>query len=321
MMRAPVSDRIGFFGKIPARSDFVKMAHDVPVMGMLDEWLAQVMSRLPSNPRWKLDYDALTPVSFAFVGPARHHAVAGHLVASHDQSGRRFPFLMMRTLEVPDPASFVSRSPLAFAPMWEYFSAMTAKVVGSTDPGPHLQAVVEANVALGECEAALASFLSTGTVASLSAALGIPSERLILALGLLLQPVMHSKPSALHKSLVLPLPEDVSQRCAVAAFWLELATPFLRRGGFDLALFITRQDDRPVLVVGFCSAVAETLRAIIDPLAAREQQVGFANTGWVDEQLGLDVDVRALASYLDQPQLPLRLARELFLKTFIGAAS
>jgi type VI secretion system protein ImpM len=33
------------------------------------------------------------------------------------------------------------------------------------------------------------------------------------------------------------------------------------------------------------------------------------------------VDVRALASYLDQPQLPLRLARELFLKTFIGAGS
>jgi type VI secretion system protein ImpM len=321
MMRTAVSDRIGYFGKIPARSDFVKVAHDVPVMGMLDEWLAQVMSSLPSNPRWKLDYDALTPLSFGFVGPARHHAVAGHLVASHDQSGRRFPFLMTRTLEVAEPVSFVPRSPLAFAPLWDYFDAMTRKVVGSTDPGPQLQAVVEANVALGECDAALASFLAGGTVASLSGALGMPAERLILAIGLLLQPVMHSKPSALHKSLVLPLPEAASQRCAVAAFWLELVTPFLRRGRFDLALFITRQDERPVLVVGFCSAVAETLRAIIDPLVAREQQVGFANTTWVDEQLGLDVDVRALASYLDQPQLPLRLARELFLKTFIGAAS
>jgi type VI secretion system protein ImpM len=131
---------------------------------------------------------------------------------------------------------------------------------------------------------------------------------------------MHSKPSALHKSLVLPLPADVSRRCVVAAFWLELVTPFLRRGAFDLALFVTRQEGRPVLVVGFCSAAAETLRAIVDPLAAREQQVGFADTSWVDEQLGLDVDVRALASYLDQPELPLALARELFLKTFIGAA-
>jgi type VI secretion system protein ImpM len=320
-MRGLASDRIGYFGKIPARSDFVKMTHDGQVMRMLDEWLAQVMSSLPSSARWKLNYDALAPVSFAFVGPARRHAVAGHLVASRDQSGRRFPFLMMRTLDVADPEAFVSRCPLAFAPLWRYFEAMAPKVVGSRDPGPHLHVIPEAGVALGEFDAALSDYLATGTIASLSTQLGCPSARLILALGLLLQPVMHSKPRALHKSLVLPLPEDEAGRCAVAAFWMELVAPFLRRGEFDLALFLTRQDDKPVLVLGFCSAAAETLRAIIDPQVGSEQQVGFADTSWVDEQLGLDVDVRALASYLDQPELPLRLARELFLKTFIGAAT
>lgn len=319
-MRAPVSDRIGYFGKIPARSDFVKVAHHVPIMTMLDEWLAQVMSRLPSSPRWKLDYDAMAPVSFAFAGPARRHAVAGHLVASHDQSGRRFPFLMMRTLDVADPAPFVPRCPLAFAPLWDYFDAMAPRIVSSDDPGLHLQALVEPNIALNDGHRALDAFLNTGTVASLSSMLGCASERLVLALGLLLQPVMHSKPSALHKSLVLPLPVAPAQRCAVAAFWLELVTPFLRSGAFDLALFLTRQREQPVLVIGFCSSAAETLRAIIDPQAAREQQVDFADTSWLDEQLGLDVDVRALASYLDQPELPLALARELFLKTFIGAA-
>lgn len=315
------TERIGYFGKIPARSDFIKMAYDAPVMGMLDEWLAQVMSGLPANPRWKLDYDAMPPVSFVFAGPARHYAVAGHLVSSHDQSGRRFPFLMMRTVDVPDPVGFVSRSPLALAPLWSYYEAMAPRIVASSDPGPLLQGIADANVVLGDARPGLASFLAGGTVSSLSAQLGCQVERLVLALGLVLQPVMHSQPAAVHKSLVLPLPEDATARCAVAAFWLELAAPFLRRGGFDLALFMTRLDGKPVLVVGFCSAVAEALRAIIDPLEAAEQQVGFADTSWVDEQLGLDVDVRALASYLDQPQLPLRLARELFLQTFIGAAS
>ena len=104
-------DRIGYFGKLPARSDFVKLAPDVELMGGLDEWLAEVMSRLPDNARWKLYYDALAPVNFAFVGPRRRHAIAGHIVASRDQSGRRFPFLMMRTLEVADPAAFVARCP------------------------------------------------------------------------------------------------------------------------------------------------------------------------------------------------------------------
>jgi type VI secretion system protein ImpM len=321
MIRAAASERIGYFGKLPARSDFVKVAHDIPVMGVLDDWLAQVMSRLPSDARWKINYDALAPVSFAFVGPSRRHAVAGHLVASHDKSGRRFPFLMMRTLDVADPVAFVSRCPLAFGPLWSYFETMTPQVLAAQDPAPLLQSIPDTAVALGECDAALSSFLAASTVSCLGALLEQrEAARLILAIGLLLQPVMHSNPSKLNKSLVLPLPENPGARHAVAAFWLELVAPFVRRAGFDLALFVTRLDDKPVLVIGFCGAAAETLRAIIDPLVGREQQVSFADTGWIDEQLGLDVDVRALASYLDQPQLPLRLARELFLQTFIGAA-
>ena len=321
MTRAAMLDRIGYFGKIPARSDFVKVAHDAPAMGMLDDWLAAVMQRLPSSARWKIDYDAMAPVSFVFAGPARKHAVAGHLVASHDAPGRRFPFLMMRTLDVADPPAFVSRCPLAFAPLWSFLETMAPQVVAAPDPSAHLQDISEAAIPLGEYDSALAGFLATGTVSSLSRLLGdLEASRLILALGLLLQPVMHSKPTQVDKSLVLPLPEDESLRAPVAAFWLELVAPFVRRIGFDLALFFTRQEGDPVLVIGFSGAAAQTLRGIIDPLVGLEQQVRFNDTAWIDEQLGLDVDVRALASYLDQPQLPLKLARELFLKTFIGGA-
>jgi type VI secretion system protein ImpM len=323
MNRAATPNRIGYFGKIPARSDFVKVADDQPVIGMLDDWLAQVMTRLPVDARWKLYYDASPPVSFAFVGPARRHAVAGHLVASHDQSGRRYPFLMMRTVDVPEPQAFVSRCPLAFGPLWEFLAAMAPRVVGSEDPGPHLNAIADAAVGLGEHEAQLDDFLAASTVSSLSGALALEANRLILCLGLLLQPVMHSRPAALQKSLVLPLPKtgDAAMRCQVAAFWLELVTPFIRRTAFDLVLFVTTVAEQPVLVIGFGGAAAETLHGIVDPLAGREQQVQLVDNGWIDEQLGIDVDVRALASYLEQPMLPLRLARELFLKTFIGAAT
>jgi type VI secretion system protein ImpM len=321
-MRPPAADRIGYFGKIPARSDFVKVAPDASAIGMLDDWLAAVMHRLPSDARWKINYDAMAPVSFAFVGPARRHAVAGYLVASHDRPGRRFPFLMMRTLDVQDPAAFVSRCPLAFAPLWSFLAAAAPQVLSAVDPTLHLQGISDASITLGESEGALAAFLAAGTVGTLSNLLdGEDASRIVLALGLLLQPVMHSKPTQLDKSLVLPLPEDEELRAPVAAFWLELVAPFVRRAAFDLALFMTTQDARPVMVIGFCGAAAQALRGIIDPLVGREQQVRLLDTGWVDEQLGLDIDVRALASYLDQPQLPLKMARELFLKTFIGDAT
>jgi type VI secretion system protein ImpM len=315
-------DRIGYFGKIPARSDFVKLAPDVELMGVLDEWLADVMSRLPDDARWKLHYDALAPVNFAFVGPRRHHAIAGHIVASRDQSGRRFPFLMMRALEVADPAAFVARCPLALDALFGFFDAMAPKVQAALDPTAPLQEIADTVMAVDErCDAALDSFLAAGTVGSLATLLGRSDVReLILALGMLLQPVMQVGAADLEKSLVLPLPGDAAARAFVAAFWMELIAPFLRLAELDLVLFLTRIDTRPALVVGFCDACVQSLHAIIDPLIGREQQVSFTDTGWVHDQLGVDIDVRALASYLDQPQLPLKLARELFLDTFIGAA-
>jgi type VI secretion system protein ImpM len=281
------------------------------------------MRRLPDDARWKLHYDALAPVSFAFVGPRRRHAIAGHIVASRDQSGRRFPFLMMRTLEVDDPAAFVSRCPLALAPLFDFFARMAPRVQAAPDPAAPLQELADTVLALdAQCDATLAAFLATGTVGSLAALLGRADVReLVLALGLLLQPVMHSGAADIAKSLVLPLPDDACARAAVAAFWMELIAPFLRQADLDLVLFVTKLEARPVLVVGFCDACVASLHALIDPLLGRDQQVSFADTGWVDEQVGVDVDVRALASYLDQPQLPLKLARELFLDTFIGVVT
>jgi type VI secretion system protein ImpM len=323
MMRAEGRDRIGYFGKIPSRSDFIKLAPDTELMGVLDDWLAAVMSRLPDEARWKLHYDALAPVSFAFVGPRRRHAIAGHIVASRDQSGRRFPFLMMRTLEVDDPAAFVSRCPLALAPLFAFFARMAPRVQNAPDPAVPLQEVADSALALdAQCGAALSDFLATCTVGALAALLGRTGVReLVLALGLLLQPVMHSGAADIEKSLVLPLPDEPAARAAVAAFWMELIAPFLRQADLDLVLFVTELASRPVLVVGFCDACVASLHALIDPLVGREQQVSFADTGWVDEQVGVDVDVRALASYLDQPLLPLKLARELFLDTFIGVVT
>jgi type VI secretion system protein ImpM len=323
MMRGTAFGRIGYIGKIPTRSDFIKAAQDMPLIGVLDNWMAQVMSQLPSDARWRINYDAQAPVSFAFVGPRRKHAIAGHLVASSDQSGRRFPFLMMRALEVADPQQFVARCPLVLEPLFTRLEGMARDVMGAADPTPHLQSIPETVVDLDEqAGGALATFLATGTVHSLGALLcRTDVKQLILALGLLLQPVMQSGAADLQKSLVLPLPLNDDARYAVAAFWLELIAPFLGRADFELALFITRIEYRPVLVVGFSGAAAATLQGIIDPLAAIEQQISFADTRWVDQQASFDVDTRALASYLDQPQLPLKLARQLFLQTFTGAST
>ncbi len=320
-MMPAAQERIAYFGKLPARSDFVKRAPDPPLMDVLDTWLARSMSLLSIDARWKLSYDSLAPLHFAIVSRRHHHAIAGHLLASRDQSGRRYPFLLMRTLAVADPAAFVAACPLALQPIWRRMAALAQDAASAAEPAAALQAIRTADAAPDAGSAsALAAFLATATVASLNALLGQGDVRnLMLALGLLLQPVLLTGSQDLDKSLVLPLPRDEAARWPVAAYWMALIEPFLRRADVELAVFLATLDGLPALVLGFRGACPYTLQAIIDPGQRASQQIGFLDTAWVDDQLGVDIDVRALASYLDQPQLPLKLARELFLQTFTGA--
>ena len=325
MMRAPQQVRLGYFGKIPARGDFIKASDNHMLVQLLDDWLAQVMTALTAQPRWKLNYDALAPLRFAFVGTRSRRAIAGRLEASSDQSQRRFPFMAMGALDVDDAGSFVACSPLVLAPLWQRVEQLSQGIVASSEPGPALLAlagnVVEIETASAGHAAQLAAFLQAQTVHSLQAMLATPAfpvtvRELLLGLGLLLRPVRQSGQPRLEKSLVLPLPQDMAQRALVASFWLHLLLPFLRQADFELALFFAHVDEAPVLVVGFCGADPHGLHALIDPQAASERLVVFDQLDWVEGQLGQEAALRRLSACLQQEQLSLRSACAMFADTF-----
>ena len=328
MTRTPTPTAVGYFGKIPSRGDFVKGSDNPALIKVLDDWLAQAMDLMSADARWKLNYDAVAPLHFAFIGPRRRHAIAGHIVASSDQSSRRFPFLMMSTMEVPDPATFVPDAPLVLNRLWNRLESLTADVVKATDAAAPLQAaashVVELDLRSTAYDAAFADFLDLQTVGALDVLLkqsGFTGSvrQILLALGLLLQPVMASSSSRLEKSLLLPLPQDPMYRNLVAAFWMHLITPFLARADFELAMFIARIDNRPALVLGFSGASAQTLRAIMDPQAGLERHITFDDVEWVEEQVNDDYAIKKLSTYLSQPTLSLKSALESLGTAFIGS--
>ncbi len=322
MRRPPQRVRVGYFGKIASRSDFIKAADNPALVELLDQWLAGVMSQLTAAPRWKQHYDALPPLHFAFVGTRSRRAVAGHLVASGDQSQRRYPFLMMCALEVAAPASFLPLSPLVLAPLWLTLAPLAEQVLDAADPASPLHAlagaVVELDPGSAEHEDGFLHFLDRHSVAGLQAMLGRSEvRRMILAVGLLLQPVRGSGAARLERGLALPLPQEERYRFPVAAFWLALVAPFLQQGDFELGLFLTALDGRPALVVGFGGAAPETLRAIIDPHCAAEQLIGFEHTDWVEAALAAEPAAQKLSSYLEQGQLSLRSVYALFHEAFV----
>lgn len=322
MSRGPQPARIGYFGKLPSRSDFIKAADNLALASLLDGWLAEVMSLLSAEPRWKLNYDAMRPLHFAFVGTRSRRAIAGHLAASSDSSQRRYPFLSMSAIEVETPKVFVPRSPLILSPLWQELDLLTADVLNADDPEAALQALSSARVGIAgagvQHELEFVDFLDRHSVAALEALLGVACvRRTILAIGLLLQPVRRSGAERLDKSLVLPLPQASRQRNLVATFWLDLISPFLQQADFELSLFFADLREQPSLVIGFGGAAPETLVAIIDPHSAAEQQIHFDYAGWVDELITGDARVQKLSAYLEQGQLSLRSAQALFHETFV----
>ena len=312
MSRLPTPASIGYFGKVPSRADFVKGGSDPRVINVLDDWLARSMDMLSTDARWKLTYDALQPLHFALLGPRRRSAIAGHIIASSDQSSRRFPFLMVSAMDVDEPASFAPFSPLVLTRLWNRLENLSGGVLGASDATAPLQALqgnmVELDLRASAYDAAFTDFLELQTVGALDQLLVQAGFRgtvrqLLLALGMLLQPVMASSSSRLEKSLVLPLPTDPIYRNLVAAFWMHVITPFLMRADFELSLFVTRLQEKPVLVLGFSGASPQTLLGIMDPQVAQQHHICFDDVDWVEDQVREDYAIQKVSAYLANPGL------------------
>jgi type VI secretion system protein ImpM len=318
---------VGYFGKIPSRGDFVKGSDNPALVKLLDDWLARAMDLMMADTQWKANYDAVAPLHFVIAGPRRRHAIAGHIVASSDASGRRFPFLMMGMLDVAEPGAFVPSAPLLLGLLWSRLEALSKGLVTAVDADAPLRAaagqVVELDLRADAHAAAFTDFIelqSLDTLQALLAQAGYAGSvrRVLLALGMLLQPVLASSASRLEKSLVLPLPADPLYRGLVGAYWMHAIAPFLARADFELALFVTRIGTRPRLVLGFGGASAQTLQAIMDPQAGSERHIAFDDLDWVEDQVESDYAVDKVSRHLKRSDVSLKSALDALCAAFIG---
>ena len=318
-----------YFGKLPSRGDFVRSANQAGLIQTLDRWLSQGIELMAADPRWKEVYDKRPKAHFAFLAVNSPRAIAGHLAASTDASGRRFPFVVASSFDVGTPMDFMPRAPMVLTRLWLRFEQAAQAALAAEDAtqllGDLAGGELEIEPAPAAYEASLRDFVELESVGSLQVMLRqaghqVDLRQVLLALGLLLQPVLSSDAQNLSKGLSLPLPSDALYRPLVATFWLELIVPFLARGDFEVALFLPRREGAPhTLSIGFSGGSAAHLRAILDPAAAADAFVDLTPADWVEDQVGDDYAVKKLSSYLQQPQLSLRQAMATFREAFLGA--
>jgi type VI secretion system protein ImpM len=211
--------------------------------------------------------------------------------------------------------------------LWSRLENLSGGVLAADDAAAPLQALngntVELDTRASAYDAAFADFLELQTIGALDAMLAQAGfsgsvRQVLLALGILLQPVMASSSSRLEKSLVLPLPTDPMYRYLVAAFWMHAVTPFLARADFELSLFVTRLDGKPVLVLGFSGASPQTLLGIMDPHVGEGHHIAFDDVDWVEDQVNEDYAIQKMSAYLANPGLSLKSARDSLRTSFIG---
>ena len=320
---------LAYFGKLPSRGDFVRSADQVNLIQTLDRWLSQGIELMSADPRWKEVYDRGPKVHFAFLAVNSHRAMAGHLAASTDASGRRFPFVVAGSFDVALPFEFMVRAPLALARLWSRFEQAGQGARAAEDPAPLLadmaQGEVELDTAPAAYDASMRDFVELQSIGSLEAMLqrdghAVDLRQALLAIGLLLHPVLGADAQGLRKGLSLPLPADPLYRPLVASFWLELVMPFLRRGDFEVALFFPRRPGEATqhLAIGFSGGSAEHLHAVLDAEAGAQAFLDPSPADWVEDHVGADFAVKKLSSYLEPPQLSLRQAMATFREAFLG---
>lgn len=166
-------------------------------------------------------------------------------------------------------------------------------------------------------------FLDMQTLDTLQQMLSLPGRevkvsQVILALGILLQPIMSAGSSGIGKGLILPLPQDPMYRSLVACLWLDLLSGFLGRASFDL-LVMTHAGSIPMLVIGFKGLRGDDLAAMFDATLLQQGFVDLQAAPWVEEHTAADPGLKKVAAYLLRPDLSLHEVQKIFHETFWGA--
>ena len=315
-----------YFGKIPARGDFVKSANAGAVIQQLDTWVTRAMEMMLDDPDWKRRYDEAPPISFLFAGTRARHVIAGRLVASRDASHRRFPLLIGTLLPIDDPPLFLTRSPLTLAATWSQFAAYQSQAMTSSNPQADLAVIEAADAAPGDPYAAtkrLRDFMEQQTLVTLEAQFSdsepkVNLRRSLLALGILLQPMLTQARPEAGKSLSCPLPLDPGAAAPMAAYWMELVTPFLSRMNLELGILQTVTARGPVLTISFGGAQPRALETIWRQGENSDHAIDIRDVDWVEDYVADASNLGKLASYLQHPTLSLSRATRTFRETFLG---
>lgn len=312
-----------YFGKIPARGDFIRANVPVQIAAVLDNWISQGLELLVADPEWKAKYDATSPIDFLFTRTRSRQAIAGSIISSHDQTERRYPFSVFTVWDNLPAGTFAQRSPLLLGRYWGRTSAWATAARSPADPVRTLLEIEEegpvAELRPDAYEAIYGDFLELFTSTRLAECLDIDERQLrrtILGLAILLNPIRTNAGGTMYRGFSLPLPEDPLYEGLTGAFWMELIGTFLGQGDFEIALYRYRRGVARTCVLNLAGPTARTFQALFEGPGADDAIIDLGAADWVDDQAHMDYAVQYLHDSLGATTPSLRRVTQLFKEIF-----